>query len=284
MFGATFFWGTTATLARFAFRDLHVPALTAVELRLSISVLLLGIFLRWRRPHLLRIERKDLGTFVVLALFGLATVQGSYYYSISVLGVGLAILIQYLAPSLLVMIDVARGVHVTRLTLLAVGAALIGTALLLGNVDPRSVKATPIQWTIGFSSALSFAFYITWSKRVLTRYAPETVLFHTFWMAALVWAIVTPPWKIIAAGYDLRIWSIFLALALFSTLVPFLLFNRGLRRLRPTEAGVLATLEPLVAVVSAALFLNERLTPLQNVGALLVVTAAVLSTQRESGA
>jgi drug/metabolite transporter (DMT)-like permease len=119
---------------------------------------------------------------------------------------------------------------------------------------------------------------------VLTRYAPETVLFHTFWMAALVWAIVTPPWKIIAAGYDLRIWSIFLALALFSTLVPFLLFNRGLRRLRPTEAGVLATLEPLVAVVSAAFFLIERLTPLQNVGALLVVTAAVLSTQRESGA
>ena len=96
--GATVLWGTSATLARFVFRDRHVPALTVVELRLAIAVALLGSWLAWRKPAALRLRRADWGHFLVLGLGGVAAVQGSYYYAISTLGVGLAILIQYLAP------------------------------------------------------------------------------------------------------------------------------------------------------------------------------------------
>ena len=38
-----------------------------------------------------------------------------------------------------------------------------------------------------------FAFYILYSKHGLSRHAPETVLFYSFGVAAIVWAIVTPP-------------------------------------------------------------------------------------------
>src|SRR5213593_1297411 len=65
VFGATFFWGTSATLARFVFRDRHVPALTAVELRLVIACALLGPWLAWRRPSALRVPRSDWGYFLV---------------------------------------------------------------------------------------------------------------------------------------------------------------------------------------------------------------------------
>jgi drug/metabolite transporter (DMT)-like permease len=160
--------------------------------------------------------------------------------------------------------------------------ALAGTVLLVGNIDPRQTKASPLQWAVGFTSALSFAFYIVWSKRGLARYRPETVLFHTFWMAAVLWAFVTPPWVIIGAGYGLQLWAVFFVLATFSTLVPFLLFNAGLRRLRPTEAGVLSTLEPVVAMTSAAVFLGEWLTPVQNIGALLVLGSSALASFREA--
>ena len=102
---ATVFWGTTATLARFVFRDHQVPALTVVELRLSIAALVLFPYLLIRRRSALRIRRQDLQYFLLLGTLGVAAVQGSYYYSISKLGVGVAILIQYLAPSLIVLLD-----------------------------------------------------------------------------------------------------------------------------------------------------------------------------------
>jgi len=277
---ATVFWGGTATLARFVFRDHQVPALTVVELRLSIAVLVLFPYLMIRRRSALRIQRSDIGYFVALGLFGVAAVQGSYYYSISKLGVGVAILIQYLAPALIVLFELLRGRRVSPATATAVLCALAGTALLVGGVTGDLARATLLDWGVSFASAFIFAFYILYSKRGLERYSPETVLFYTFAIAALAWAIVTPPWTIVAAHYAAELWWMFLTLGLFSTLVPFALFYAGLRRLPAAETSVLATTEPLVAVLAAAIFLDERLRPWQLLGAALVLVGAVLASRQ----
>jgi len=280
--GAAFFWGTSATLARAIFRDLHVPALTVVELRLAIAGSAIGLWLAIRRPHELKIRRADWLYVLTLALFGVATVQASYYYSISVLGVGLAILAQYIAPTLIVLFDVVRGRPVHRVTWLAVAAALAGTALLVTHAAPAQLHARPWQWAIAFSSAFWFAFYILYSKRGLERYTPAAMLFYTFAIAGVFWAFVTPPARIAAAGYDARTWLLFLVLGVVSTLVPFSLFYAGLRRMGAAEAGIVATMEPVIATVSAAVVLGESLAPLQWLGAAFVLVAATIAS-REHG-
>jgi drug/metabolite transporter (DMT)-like permease len=161
--------------------------------------------------------------------------------------------------------------------LVAVLAAIAGTALLVSGVD-RSARVIPLSdWLVGFGAALAFAFYIVYSKRGLARYAPGTVLFYTFLIAAMFWSCVTPPARIIAAGYDAGIWAMFLALGVFSTLVPFACFYAGLRRLPAAQASIVAAMEPVVAVLSAALFLGEGLRSIQWLGAALVLGAALLA-------
>jgi drug/metabolite transporter (DMT)-like permease len=279
VFAATVFWATTATLARFVFRDRHVPPLTVVELRLAIAAAVLFAFLLARRRESLRVAPGDWGYFVTLGLFGVAAVQGSYYFTISRLGVGIAILVQYLAPTLIVVFDLLRGRRVGGLMITAVLFALAGTALLVGGVDPASLHARPLDWAVSFSSAFVFAFYILYSKRGLAKYRPETVLLYTFAIAAIFWGFVTPPWRIASAGYPAAVWGIFLVLGLFSTLVPFGLFYAGLRRLPAAETSVIATTEPLVAILAAAVFLHEQLRPLQFLGAGLVLAAALLASR-----
>lgn len=276
--GATVFWGTSATLARHVFRDQAVPPLTVVELRLLISVILLGAWLAWRRPVALVVAPRDWGSLALLGILGVAAIQGGYYHSISVLGVGLAILIQYLAPTLIVGWEVLRGAKLSRRVVVTLAAALAGTALLVGNVGPEVLRARPLDWVISFSTAFTFAFYIIYSKRVLSRYEPVTILFHTFLVASAFWAVVTPPWRIVAAGYDAGMWGIFVVLALTSALIPFQLFYAGLRRMPAAEAGIIATLEPVVAVMSAWIALGEGLGPRQWLGALLVLFAAGLAS------
>jgi DME family drug/metabolite transporter len=276
---ATVFWGTTATLARSVFRDHGVPATTVVELRLVIAAALLFAWLLARNHQALRIERRDLGYFLVLGLFGVAAVQGTYYVAIARLGVGLAILLQYLAPALIVLWDLLRGARPTPAMVTSVLLAVMGTALLVRGVDAQALHASALDWGIGLSSAFIFAFYVLYSKRGLARYAPETVLLYTFVIAAIFWACVTPPWRIVSAGYSADLWWRFAFLGVFSTLVPFRCFYAGLRRLPAAEAGVLATSEPVVAIVAAALFLGEMLRPVQIVGALMVIAAATLATR-----
>jgi drug/metabolite transporter (DMT)-like permease len=278
VFAATVFWGTSATLARFVFRDCHVPPLSVVELRLLIAVALLGPWLAWRKPSALRVRRADWGYFLILGLFGVAAVQGTYYYAIATLGVGLAILLQYVAPALIIGFEALRGARVRPSVMVAVVAALTGTALLVGGVDQSALAIPARGWLAGAGAALSFAFYILFSKRGLARYAPETVLFYTFLIAAAFWACITPLPRILAAGYDAKLWAMFVALGVFSTLVPFVCFYAGLRRLPPAQAGIVATMEPVVAVLSAAVILGEGLRGLQWVGAALVLAAAALAS------
>ncbi|MGH7742660.1 MAG: EamA family transporter, partial [Candidatus Eiseniibacteriota bacterium] len=163
-------WGMSAALARFIFHNLQVPPLVVVELRLLIAVGLLGIYLAWRDPSKLTIKLRDLPYFVVLGLFGVAAIHGTYYYTISTLGVGLAILLQYLAPALIVLYELARGARVRSHLLIAIAGAAMGAALVVGNIHPGSIQARPLDWAIGFGSSVVFAFYIVASKRGLERY------------------------------------------------------------------------------------------------------------------
>ena len=260
------------------FRDLHVPALVVVELRLLIAASVLALWLAWRRPAALRVPRSEWGYLLALGVFGVATVQASYYATIANLGVGLAILLQYLAPSLIVAWETLRGTPLQPRTAAAVVAALAGAALLVGGVDPAAFRARPLHWVIGFGAAFTFAFYVLFSKRGLRRLGPETMLLYTFLVAAVVWGFVHPPWKILAAGYGARHWALFLTLGICSTLLPFTCFYAGLKRLPPAEAGIVATFEPVIAVLTASLFLGEGLHAQQWAGAALVLVAAVLAS------
>ena len=278
IFAAAACWGTSATLARHVFRDRGVPALEVVEIRLAVAVACLFAWLGLTRRAALRIHRRDWGYFLALGLFGVASVQGSYYWGISKLGVGLAILLQYLAPSIIVIGSMAIRRKVKPWNAVAAVGALAGIALLIGGIDPKATGAGPLSWLVGISSAFFFAFYIVFSKRGLERYAPETVLLYGFAIAWAFWAILIPPWRIISAGYGASLWGMFLVLGIFSTLVPFTLFNRGLKKLAAAEAGVIASSEPVVATLSAWAFLGEALGGRQWLGAVLVLASAIATT------
>jgi len=281
---ATILWGTSATLARWTMQH-DVPTLVVVELRLTISVVLLALGFALFRPALFRIARGDALPLVILGVFGIAAVQGTYYTNVSLVGVGLAILLQYLAPTLVVAWEaVAERRRPRPIELAALIAATAGVALLVLADHAAVARANPRGVAIGLASAVFFAFYILYAKRLLARLSPWTVLFYGFLVAALFWMLFEPPARIASAHYRLSMWGLFLAIALGSALVPFALFYAGLARLQASRAGIVALLEPIVAIGSAALFLHEGLTVSQSLGALLILVGVGLASRAHAAA
>jgi drug/metabolite transporter (DMT)-like permease len=87
---------------------------------------------------------------------------------------------------------------------------------------------------------------------------------------------VVPPWRLLAHGFSLGLWGVFLAVASIGTVVPFGLFISGLRFLPPTQASIVSMLEPVVAAVAAYLILGETLNSIQILGGVLVLTGVVV--------
>jgi len=210
-------------------------------------------------------------------------VQGTYYTNVGLVGVGLAILLQYLAPALVVAWEAIRTRRLpSRGRVGALVLATLGVALLVLADGAAVARANPLGVAIGLASAGFYAFYIVYSEGLVARLSPWTVLFYGFLVAGLFWMVFVPPQAIAGAHYDAPTWGLFLAIALGSALVPFALFFAGLKRIGAARAGIVSLLEPIVAIGSAVLFLHEGLSPAQGVGALLILVGVGIVALTES--
>lgn len=268
-------WGFTGTVAKLLFRGSTGP-LVLVEVRLTLSAALLGLFLAATQRRLLRLERRDVPYFVVLGVLGMAAVQFTYLYTMSQTTVATAVFLQSLAPSLIFLH--AALFKVERLTgpkLTALLFALAGSVLMIqGRGGGRGLY--PWGLASGLASAFFAAFYTIYSKRALTRYHPVTVTFWALAFGAVPWWFILPPGRLLSMGFVASDLLFFLYIAVFSTVVPFVLYFRGLQDLTPGQAGIISTLEPVVATLTAFLVLGETLSWVRFLGAALVLAGIAL--------
>jgi drug/metabolite transporter (DMT)-like permease len=217
---------------------------------------------------------------IVLAVLGVAGSNFFYFYAIAKTTVATAIILQYTAPVWVLLYLVARRrQRATAWRLLAVAAAIAGIALVVGG----HLRANPAGVAAGLGAAFSFAFYNVYGHGLLARYDRWRVLVYTLLGASAFWLFINPPWKILAARYSGPQWGFLLAFSVISVLLPFSFYFAGLQYLDATRAIVTSCLEPVFAVLLAAIFVAESLHPVQVVGVAAVLAATVLVQLTERG-
>jgi drug/metabolite transporter (DMT)-like permease len=72
-----------------------------------------------------------------------------------------------------------------------------------------------------------------------------------------------------------------LGLALINSVLALLFFFEGLKRVGPVRASVYATIEPVFALVLAAVLLGEPITLLRVAGGALILGAVIILAQEE---
>jgi hypothetical protein len=113
---------------------------------------------------------------------------------------------------------------------------------------------------LAVGSALLYAIYIIIGTDVMRRVSPvqsSAVIFATAGIGNGVLMTVTGP-HIPATG---RGWAAIAVMVVITTLLPVVAFLSGLKRIGPTTAAMLSTLEPVVTVLLASWWLQETLTP-----------------------
>jgi len=273
---AAVLWGVSGSSAKFLFNS-GVTPFQLVQLRITIAVMGLFLWLLLRNPSLLKIDRKDILYFAVFGTFGMGALQFTYLFAISKINVAAAILIQYLAPSFIAAHAVVFARDKLSLpTIMALLGVTFGCYLVVGayNLDVLAMNIAGI--VSGILSAISFAWYSIHGEYGMRRYNPLTVLFYAMLFAALMWNILHPPLEAFFHPYNVVQWGWILYIGVMGTLVPFGLYLEGINLIRSTRASITATLEPITAGVISFIFLNEILEPLQVTGGVLVIASIVI--------
>jgi drug/metabolite transporter (DMT)-like permease len=271
-------WGLAGTAAKYLFNKAIDP-LVLVEIRLSFSALILGVLLAVFKPKLLRICTSDIPYLLTLGIFGVAGVQLAYLVTISQTNVATAVFLQYISPIIVSLYAVFfLKEKMSLLQLLCLLLAVGGSYLM---VFSQGIKISPLGLVSGLASAVTVSVYTIYSRRGLQIYNPWTLLFYCFLAGAIALAFIVPPWRIPGENFTTTNLLFFIYIAVFATIVPFGSYFLGLRHLKPTTAGITATLEPVVAAFTAFLFLDELLTLTQVLGALMVLGSVILIQLRK---
>ena len=249
----------------------------------------LGVVLLVAAPRSLRVHRAELPFLVLYGVAGLAFVQWFYFVAIHRLPVGIALLIEYLAPLLIALwVRFALRRHVRRRVWAAGALAIVGLALVVEVWHGLALDGIGVAAAL--AGAVSFAVYVLLAERAVGVRDPLSLSFYGFLFAALFWAILQPPWTFPAGalrdhvalvgslgGHDPPVWALLLWIVVLGTIVPFALIVGALRHIPAPQVAVVATLEPVAAAVVAWLWLGEELGAAQLAGGAIVLVGILLA-------
>lgn len=263
-------------------------ALAAVR-ALGTAAVLGSALLVTGRARTLAVPRRQWPWILLYGAGGVALVQWAYFVAIDRLPIGLALLLEYLAPLIIAL--VARfwlRRPVSRLVWPALALALGGLALATrvpgGGLDPVGVAA-------GLGAAAAFAVYFLVGERLVTERDALSTTFWGFAVAAAVSVVLAAPALPAAArlaegtarlpaavgGSQVPVWLLLVVVVLLGTLAPFALVTAALGRLPATLVSIVGTGEVVGAAAVAWWWFGQTLSAVQVAGFALVVSGVVLA-------
>ncbi|MBU2601829.1 MAG: DMT family transporter [Actinobacteria bacterium] len=273
-------WGFSGTLGKFLMQGAVTPV-TLTMSRSLITAIVLFAYLAARHPATLRLTRST-AAWVVGFGVALAITQVFFFSAIERLSVAAAILLEYLAPAIVVVFAwLFQGKSISRVTVASLITVLLGSALVVKAYDLEALSLSAAGILFGLGAAAAFATYILVGEHLQRLHmSVSTSLFYGFSLTTLLLAILQPPWKIAPETFLPGNLALLTIVGLVGTLIPFATFFAALRYIDAGRATIVATLEPMVAGVLAFLWFGETLAWPQLLGGALVV-GAIVGLQRE---
>jgi drug/metabolite transporter (DMT)-like permease len=277
--GANVIWGTTFVVTKPLLH--HIPPLTLASLRFVVALLvLLPLLLRsGHRPILNR-------TTAVMGFTGVFIVYFCQNLGMRFTGASDGALIHGGIPVFTALFAAPiLGERLGRGRVAGLALSLVGVAavVLLGHGGRLGLSA--VGDGLVMLSALGLAAYLVLGRRAFPTGSSLDLV-----AGVAVWGLI---FLLPASGVELRFEGIgrptsgdllgILYLGGAASALAFVLWAYGLRHLEAGQAAIFANLNPLVGVAVAALFLGERITPIQLGGGLLILSGVWLATRQQAG-
>ncbi|MCR8575610.1 EamA family transporter [Streptomyces sp. Isolate_219] len=239
----------------------------------------------WRHRDLVRRRPALLAGYGLLAVAG---VQACYFAALSRIPVGVALLIEYLAPALVLgWVRFVQKRPVTRAAAVGVVLAVGGLACVVEVWSGLSFDAIGLALALGAACCQVGYFVLSdHGSDGDDAVDPLGVIAYGLLIGAVLLTVIARPWgmdwAVLGGGADMngtQVPAVLLLawIVLIATVAAYLTGVVSIRRLSPQVAGVVACLEAVIATVLAWVLLGEHLSAPQIVGGAVVLAGAFIA-------
>ncbi|MCB2291839.1 DMT family transporter [Clostridium sp. CS001] len=272
-------WGISGTVAQFLIQQKGFSTEWLVVIRLLVAGLILlsytsikggqSIWKIWE-------SKRSYSSLVLFSIMGMLGMQYTYFAAIKHGNAATATILQYLSPVIIACYLILRNKKMPRLQeLIAIILAMFGTFLIItrGNIHAISISKLALFW--GIISAFATAFYTLQPRYLLAKYGSAVVVGWGMFIGGVAFSFIHQPWNFTGEWSLASIFAV-IFVVLFGTLIAFYCYLESLKYIKPTEASVLTSVEPLSAAFLSVLWLRVPFDMWQLMGTLCILTTVVI--------
>lgn len=252
-------WGSIGIFVRYI-SEFGLDTLNIVEMRMVFSAPVLALMILSKDKSMFKLKLKHLWCFLGTGLIGMVFFNFCYMSTIQASSLSVAAVLLYTAP-VFVMIFSALffGEKITSKKIVALVLVLGGCSMVSGIFDGSAVL-TAKGLIIGLGAGLGYGLNTIFQRFALNYgYHPLTIQFYTFVFAALGGLLITDvtisTTAIATSGLPLIL--LLIAIALVATVAPNVLYGSGLKYLENGKTSILASIEPIMALVFGLVIFHE---------------------------
>ncbi len=272
-------WGFSGMCSQFVQQERNMPAEWVVAMRLTLAGAITVLAAFWQgRVSIFKVftHRKDTIRLIIFGILGMWLCQYTYFKAIAYAGAGIATVLQYVGPALIILYVSLRRMALPRFAeAVSVILATIGTAIiaLQGEWNLAALDDTLLFW--GLTSAVAVGIYTVQPVPLLKKYGTAPIVGFGMLIGGVFAWIVTQPsaegivWDLWAHG---GFWSIII----FGTVVSFNAYLEGVRRVGAITGSILSSIEPISAAVLAWLVLGNEFSQWDMMGMTLIIITIFL--------
>jgi len=268
-----------------------LSAVRLTQIRTMGAFLVLFLYVYLKNKQSLRINRKELPILIAFGLVGYAAVNLFYFLAIQRLNVGVALIIEFTAPIWIVLW--MRFIQKKIVSKLMWWGLVIGfTGLVLIAQVWRGLTLDSLGVTFALLDAFALALYFLVGEKLVGVKSSEATMAWGFGVSSAFFAIIQPWWtfpfaelgRVVEltgrlAGVSIPTYYLILWITVLGTAVPYFLVLNGLRGLSAATSSSIGMLEPVFGGIFAWIFLYEKLTFIQSVGAVVVLIGIYLANR-----
>ncbi len=222
-----------------------------------------------------RINTRDIPLFAGFALFGISLFYVSYQIAVKSVGAGFASVLLYTAPAWVVISSFVLYREALSVVKVSAVILVVSGVLLISMSGGDISQGMSLSWTgigAGLTAGFCYSLYYTVGKYFSARYSSITFFLWVLPLGALgILPLIEFTEKTALA------WTALVLVSFVSTFLANICYYQALKRLEAGRAAIVATLEPVIAAVTAMLFLSETYT-LMGYGGGFLILVAVLAT------
>jgi drug/metabolite transporter (DMT)-like permease len=275
--GSAAAFGAMAVLGKLAYDEgATVGTLLSVRFVLAAALFWALVLASGAANEIRALRGSDVGIALALGAGAYALQAGCFFAALARVDASLLSLLLYTFPAMVAVAAIVLGrerADARRFAALALASC--GLVLVLASAEAGALDA--LGAALALSAAVIYTTYILVSEGVAGRIRPSLLSALVCTGAAVSLTLGSAlagdlhPGQVTAAG-----WGWLAGIAVVSTVAAVSLFFAGLRRVGPTTASVLSTVEPVVTVLLAFIVFGELLGTLQLIGGALVIAAVLV--------